>query len=124
MRLSSVVKSTNVCPPSYDVPDCNDHIWQEDIFCEPPVMVVAGADDYGSCAACRVCLVHCAVYILLQQAGIARALYNLGNVYHAHGKQLSRVSANHEPGKFSTEVVDLLQKAVNFYKLVTVSYFF
>jgi len=53
------------------------------------------------------------------QAGIARALYNLGNVYHAHGKQLSRVSGNHEPGKCSPGVAELLQKAVNYYKSVS-----
>jgi len=57
------------------------------------------------------------------QAGIARALYNLGNIYHAHGKQISRVGANHEPGKCSPEVVELLQKAVDYYELVATSYF-
>jgi len=57
------------------------------------------------------------------QAGIARALYNLGNIYHAHGKELSRVGVNHEPGKFSPEVLDLLQKAVNYYKSVFTGYF-
>ena len=63
------------------------------------------------------------ITVCVYQAGIARALYNLGNIYHAHGKQLSRASASHEPGKFSPEVLDLLQKAVNCYKLVFTRYF-
>ena len=60
---------------------------------------------------------------MYMQAGIARALYNLGNIYHAHGKQLSHVSVNREPGKFSPEVSELLQKAVNYYKSVSTGYF-
>jgi len=56
---------------------------------------------------------------VMLQAGIARALYNLGNIYHAHGKELSRVSANHEPGKCSPDVVDLLNKAGHYYESVS-----
>ncbi|ETN64854.1 g-protein signaling modulator [Anopheles darlingi] len=41
-----------------------------------------------------------------------RALYNLGNVYHAKGKQLGQK----DPGDFSDEVKESLQKAVEYYQ--------
>ncbi|XP_050101370.1 G-protein-signaling modulator 2 [Anopheles aquasalis] len=41
-----------------------------------------------------------------------RALYNLGNVYHAKGKQLGQK----DPGDFSEEVKESLQKAVEYYQ--------
>jgi hypothetical protein len=49
------------------------------------------------------------------QAGKARALYNLGSVYHAKGKQ-SCQSANQEPGEFPPEVRESLENAVRFYE--------
>lgn len=48
------------------------------------------------------------------QVGEGRALYNLGNVYHAQGKHLGRVGPQ-EPGGFSDEVKHCLQKAVEYY---------
>lgn len=42
-----------------------------------------------------------------------RALYNLGNVYHAKGKQLGQKEG---PGDFSEEVKESLMKAVDYYK--------
>lgn len=48
------------------------------------------------------------------QVGEGRALYNLGNVYHAQGKHLGRIGPQ-EPGGFSDEVKHCLQKAVEYY---------
>jgi G-protein signaling modulator 2 len=42
-----------------------------------------------------------------------RALYNLGNVYHAKGKQLGQKEG---AGDYSEEVKDSLQKAVDYYQ--------
>lgn len=42
-----------------------------------------------------------------------RALYNLGNVYHAKGKQLGQKEG---PGDFTEEVKDSLMKAVDYYQ--------
>jgi G-protein signaling modulator 2 len=47
--------------------------------------------------------------------GEARALYNLGNVYHAKGKHAGR-SAHQDPGEFPPEVKDSLQKAAEYYE--------
>lgn len=41
-----------------------------------------------------------------------RALYNLGNVYHAKGKHLGGQS---DPGDSSEDVKDALMKAVDYY---------
>lgn len=41
-----------------------------------------------------------------------RALYNLGNVYHAKGKQLGQK----DPGDYSEDVKEALLKAVDFYQ--------
>lgn len=46
-----------------------------------------------------------------------RALYNLGNVYHAQGKQLGRVGQN-DPGQFPQEVRDCLNQALSYYESV------
>ena len=79
-------------------------------------MIINGLLCKSGCSwAWLLCEAYC-MYASDEQVGIARALYNLGNIYHAHGKQLSRVSANHEPGKFSPDALDLLQKAVDYYK--------
>ena len=52
---------------------------------------------------------------ILLQIGEARALYNLGNVYHAKGKHASR-AAHQDPGEFPAEVRESLQKAVEYYE--------
>ena len=49
------------------------------------------------------------------QIGEARALYNLGNVYHAKGKHNGR-SENQDPGEFPPEVKDCLKKAAEYYE--------
>lgn len=49
------------------------------------------------------------------KVGEGRALYNLGNVYHAKGKR--QACLNHQdPGEFSEEVKESLQKAVENYE--------
>ncbi|KAH3793033.1 hypothetical protein DPMN_146535 [Dreissena polymorpha] len=50
-----------------------------------------------------------------QRIGEARALYNLGNVYHAKGKQTGR-SGNQDPGEFPAEVKECLVKAAEYYE--------
>ncbi|XP_055498406.1 G-protein-signaling modulator 2-like isoform X1 [Leucoraja erinacea] len=52
---------------------------------------------------------------LCDKVGEARALYNLGNAYHAHGKSLACAEAQ-DPGNFPEEVMDVLQKASEYYK--------
>lgn len=44
-----------------------------------------------------------------------RALYNLGNVYHAKGKQAGKVG-HQDPGEFSEDVRQCLQQAVCYYE--------
>lgn len=44
-----------------------------------------------------------------------RALYNLGNVYHAKAKHIGRIG-NKEPGEFDDDVKSCLQKAVDYYE--------
>ena len=51
----------------------------------------------------------------LLQIGEARALYNLGNVYHAKGKHFGR-SFHQDPGEFPEEVQSSLERAVEFYE--------
>ena len=41
-----------------------------------------------------------------------RALYNLGNVYHAKGKHMGQ----NDPGNFTEDVKETLQNAVSFYQ--------
>lgn len=41
-----------------------------------------------------------------------RALYNLGNVYHAKGKHMGQS----DPGDFSDDVKEALMKAVEYYQ--------
>ncbi|CAG5132126.1 unnamed protein product, partial [Candidula unifasciata] len=61
------------------------------------------------------CLKHLEISREMEdKVGEARALYNLGNVYHAKGKHLGR-HGNQDPGEFTQEVKDCLQKAVQFY---------
>lgn len=43
-----------------------------------------------------------------------RALYNLGNVYHAKGKHMGQT----DPGDYSDEVKEALMRAVEFYQYV------
>lgn len=54
------------------------------------------------------------LYCLLQLSE-GRALYNLGNVYHAKGKHIGRVGQQ-DPGEFPEDVRDCLQQAVNYYE--------
>lgn len=54
-------------------------------------------------------------FCILFQIGEARALYNLGNVYHAKGKHTGR-SGNQDPGEFPPEVKDCLVKAAEYYE--------
>ena len=49
------------------------------------------------------------------QVGEARALYNIGNVFHAKGKQ-QLWGCTLEPGELPSEVHDTLQKATGFYE--------
>ena len=51
------------------------------------------------------------------QIGEARALYNLGNVYHTRGKHMGH-NTNQDPGQFPPEVKESLQKAVQYYECV------
>ena len=53
--------------------------------------------------------------LFIRQIGEARALYNLGNVYHARGKHVGR-SAQQDPGEFPPEVKDSLMKAAGYYE--------
>ena len=57
----------------------------------------------------------CYLSISVFQVGEARALYNLGNVYHAKGKHAGR-SGQQDPGEFPPEVKDSLQKAAEYYE--------
>lgn len=49
------------------------------------------------------------------QVGEARALYNIGNVYHAKGKQLSWNAAQ-DPGHLPPDVRETLRRASEFYE--------
>ena len=49
------------------------------------------------------------------QIGEARALYNLGNVYHAKGKHFGR-NFHQDPGEFPEEVRSALERAIEFYE--------
>lgn len=49
------------------------------------------------------------------QVGEARALYNMGNVYHAKGKQLCWHAAQ-DPGHLPPDVRDALRRASEFYE--------
>lgn len=49
------------------------------------------------------------------QLSEGRALYNLGNVYHAKGKHIGRVGQQ-DPGEFPEDVRSCLQQAVKYYE--------
>jgi G-protein signaling modulator 2 len=49
------------------------------------------------------------------QVGEGRALYNLGNVFHAKGKHLGRLGQQ-DPGEFPEDVRNCLLTAVNYYE--------
>ena len=53
--------------------------------------------------------------LFVSQVGEARALYNLGNVYHAKGKHSGR-NANQDPGEFPPLVRQSLEKAAEYYE--------
>ena len=52
------------------------------------------------------------------RVGEGRAFYNLGNVYHAKGKQLSKdqVTPPNDAGEFPPEVKDALLLATKYYQ--------
>ena len=62
------------------------------------------------------------IYIYILKVGEGRALYNLGNVFHAKGKHLGRLGQQ-DPGEFPEDVRNCLQTAVNYYELVTTFFF-
>lgn len=68
-----------------------------------------------------LCLIACRwiriteLMILPFQIGEARALYNLGNVYHAKGKHFGR-NFHQDPGEFPEEVRSALERAIEFYE--------
>lgn len=51
------------------------------------------------------------------QVGEARALYNMGNVFHAKGKQ-QLWGISQDPGELPPDVRDTLQRATAFYESV------
>ncbi|KAL7978469.1 hypothetical protein Chor_004286 [Crotalus horridus] len=51
------------------------------------------------------------------KVGEARALYNIGNVYHAKGKEALWTLPQEEPGQLPREIQETLQKASEFYEL-------
>lgn len=55
------------------------------------------------------------LYFLFFQVGEARALYNIGNVFHAKGKQ-QLWGCSQEPGELPLDVRDTLQRATGFYE--------
>lgn len=55
------------------------------------------------------------MYHCCPQVGEARALYNIGNVYHAKGKQLSWNAAQ-DPGHLPPDVRETLHRASEFYE--------
>lgn len=67
----------------------------------------------------RTYLLYKRVYSFLFQIFVqlseGRALYNLGNVYHAKGKHIGRVGQQ-DPGEFTKEVKTCLQEAVKYYE--------
>ena len=54
-------------------------------------------------------------HVFFFQIGEARALYNLGNVYHAKGKHFGR-NFHQDPGEFPVEVRSALERAIEFYE--------
>lgn len=54
-------------------------------------------------------------FFLCLQLSEGRALYNLGNVYHAKGKHIGRVGQQ-DPGEFPEDVRSCLQQAVKYYE--------
>ncbi|QQP42568.1 Uncharacterized protein FKW44_017275, partial [Caligus rogercresseyi] len=49
------------------------------------------------------------------RVGEGRALYNLGNVFHAKGKHIGRLG-HQDPGEFPEEIKALFEKAVHYYE--------
>ncbi|KAG8132726.1 putative G-protein [Naja naja] len=49
------------------------------------------------------------------KVGEARALYNLGNVYHSKGKSVA-CAGTHDPGEFPDDVKTALRKAADYYQ--------
>lgn len=71
------------------------------------LQVRLGVSSLGDC---RASIPHCC-----PQVGEARALYNIGNVYHAKGKQLSWNAAQ-DPGHLPPDVRETLHRASEFYE--------
>lgn len=57
---------------------------------------------------------ECLLFLLIQ-VGEARALYNLGNVYHSKGKNVAN-AGTHDPGELPDDVKNALQKAAKYYE--------
>jgi hypothetical protein len=55
------------------------------------------------------------VTIAKLKVGEGRALYNLGNVFHAKGKHIGRLGQQ-DPGEFPEEVRTCLLEAVSYYE--------
>lgn len=56
-------------------------------------------------------------FFTVLKVGEARALYNMGNVFHAKGKQ-QLWGCTQEPGDLPPDVRDTLQRATGFYEYV------
>jgi len=65
-------------------------------------------------ALCKLQLEH-GFFSFCLQLSEGRALYNLGNVYHAKGKHIGRVGQQ-DPGEFPEDVRSCLQQAVKYYE--------
>lgn len=79
-----------------------------------------GQGDKSSFINCLYLLVNCiskiyVVFLFFFQVGEARALYNIGNVFHAKGKQ-QLWGCTQEPGELPLDVRDTLQRATGFYE--------
>ncbi|CAG2065867.1 unnamed protein product, partial [Timema podura] len=55
------------------------------------------------------------ITLFVTQLSEGRALYNLGNIYHAKGKHIGR-TGQQDPGEFPEDVRSCLQQAVQYYE--------
>lgn len=62
-----------------------------------------------------VSLPTCMCVCVMAQVGEARALYNIGNVFHAKGKQ-QLWGCSQDPGDLPLDVRDTLQRATAYYE--------
>lgn len=92
MKLFSVAKDTSTFPGSLPI--------KYSFFLAPNIVFVASNVNMAP--------THF-------QVGEGRALYNLGNVFHAKGKHLGRLGQQ-DPGEFPEDVRNCLLTAVNYYE--------